>query len=79
MGAENGDSHLPHPAGNPSVDAAQYTVGLLGCMCTLLAHVQSLQVFLHGTALNEFFSQSPLIPGIALTQVQHLELDLVIL
>jgi len=36
-----GQNHLPRPAGHASLDAAQDTVGLLGCKLTLmLAHVQ---------------------------------------
>lgn len=57
------------PCCHPSVDAAQDTVGLLGCKCTLLAHVQLFthqdpQVLFHRSALKEFFSQSVLISGI---------------
>ncbi|KAK4810857.1 hypothetical protein QYF61_008829 [Mycteria americana] len=37
-------NHLPRPAGHASFDAAQDTVGLLGCERTLLAHVQ---LFIH--------------------------------
>jgi len=32
--------HLPHPAGHTVFDAAQDTVGFLGCKSRLLAHVQ---------------------------------------
>ena len=39
-----GDNHLPLPAGRSSLNAAQDTVGLLGCKCTLLAYVQ---LFVH--------------------------------
>ncbi|KAK4827388.1 hypothetical protein QYF61_017793 [Mycteria americana] len=35
-----GQNHLPRSAGHASFDAAQDTVGLLGCECTLLAHVR---------------------------------------
>jgi len=35
-----GDHHFPCPAGHPSFDAAQDTVGLSGCKRTLLAHVK---------------------------------------
>jgi len=34
------DNPLPLPADHPSVDAAQNTVGFLGCKSTLLAHAQ---------------------------------------
>lgn len=71
-----------HPAGHPSFEAAQVTTGHLGCKRTLLSHVQLLiqqdsQVLLWRTVLSEFFSQSELKSGIALTQVQHLARGLV--
>ena len=61
------------PAGHPSSDAAQDTVNILSCKCTLLAHVQLFvhqdpHVLLHRAAPGEF-SQSELISGVALTQV----------
>ncbi|KAK4810611.1 hypothetical protein QYF61_007348 [Mycteria americana] len=75
-------NHLPRPAGHTSFDAAQDTVGFLGCECTLLAHVQLFihqypQVLLCRAALNPFIAQAVLIPGVALTQVQDLALGLV--
>jgi len=39
-----GHSHVPHPAGHTSLDAAQDTVGFLGYKRTLLAHVELLTV-----------------------------------
>jgi len=36
---QRGTIPLPLPAGHPSFDVTQDTVGLLGCNCTLLAHV----------------------------------------
>jgi len=33
-------NHLPLPAGHAFLDAAQDTVGLLGCKCTLRGHVE---------------------------------------
>ena len=71
------DNHLPHPAGHLSPDAAQDTVGLLGCKCILLVHEQIFvhqnpQVLFVRATLNEF-AQTTLISGIALTQLQHLE------
>ncbi|KAK4829013.1 hypothetical protein QYF61_001769 [Mycteria americana] len=73
-GAER-QNHIPRPAGHTSFDAAQDMVGLLGCECTLSAHVQLFihqypQVLLCRAALNPFISQPLLIPGIAPTQVQ---------
>ncbi|KAJ7411316.1 hypothetical protein WISP_103196 [Willisornis vidua] len=61
---------------------AQDAIGFLGCKHMLLAHVQlfiheNVQVLLSRAALNEFLSQSVLVPGIALTQLQHLALELV--
>ena len=81
QGQSEGDHNLPFPAGHPSFDSAEDTVGLLSCKCALLVHVQlfihqDLQVLLHRVALNVFFSQSVLISGISPTQVQHLELGL---
>ena len=35
-----GDNHLPLPAGHPFFNAAQNTVGFLGCKHTQLAHAQ---------------------------------------
>ncbi|KAK4830883.1 hypothetical protein QYF61_013812 [Mycteria americana] len=77
-----GQNHLPRPAGHASFDAAQDTVGLLGCKRTLLAHVQLSihqypQVPLPRAALNHIIPQPVLILGIALTQVQDLALGLV--
>ncbi|KAK4828118.1 hypothetical protein QYF61_023916 [Mycteria americana] len=77
-----GQNHLPQPAGHASFDAAQDTVGLLGCESTLLAHIQLFihqypQVLLHRDALKPFISQPVLILGVALTQVQDLALGLV--
>ena len=47
---------------DPSLDATQDTVGLLGCMCTLLAHVESfinqhLQILVLRSALKPFSTQ----------------------
>ena len=35
----SGHKHLPQAAGHAAFDVAQDMVGLLGCECTLLAHV----------------------------------------
>ncbi|KAK4820817.1 hypothetical protein QYF61_007211 [Mycteria americana] len=66
-------NHLPRPAGHASVDAAQDSVGLLGCERTLLAHVQ---LFVHQypqglfrrAALDYIIPQPVLKLRIALTQ-----------
>ncbi|KAK4829697.1 hypothetical protein QYF61_006072 [Mycteria americana] len=77
-----GQNHLPQPAGHASLDAAQDTVGLLGCECSLVAHGQLFihqypHILLCTAALNPFIPQPVLIPGVALTQVQGLALGLV--
>ncbi|KAK4814100.1 hypothetical protein QYF61_008195 [Mycteria americana] len=69
-----GQNHLPRPAGHASFDAAQDTVGLLGCERTLLAHVQLFvhqypQVLFRRAALNHIIPQPELKPRIAPTQV----------
>ncbi|KAK4829553.1 hypothetical protein QYF61_005222 [Mycteria americana] len=66
-GAE-GQNHLPPPAGHAAFDAAQDTVGLLGCKHTLSVHVQ---LFIHQ------YPQPVLKPRIALTQVQDPAVGLV--
>lgn len=73
------DHFLPFPAGHPSSDAPLHTVGLLSHRHTLLAHVQFFihhnpQVFLCRAALDEFFSQSVHISGIAQSQRNTLHL-----
>ncbi|KAK4833081.1 hypothetical protein QYF61_027743 [Mycteria americana] len=67
-------NHIPGPAGHASFDAAQHTVGILGCKHTLPAHVQ---LFVHQAALNPFIPQPLLKLRIALTQVQDPALGLV--
>ncbi|KAK4832292.1 hypothetical protein QYF61_021691 [Mycteria americana] len=63
-------------------DVTLDTIGLLGCKCTLMAHLQFFilqypQVLLLGTALNPFIPQPILILGVAPTQVHDLVLGLV--
>ncbi|KAK4825246.1 hypothetical protein QYF61_025645, partial [Mycteria americana] len=77
-----GQNPLIQPAGHTPFDAAQDTVGLLGCERTLLAHVhlfihQYPQVLLRRAALSPFIPQPVLILGVAPTQVQDLALGLV--
>ncbi|KAK4827196.1 hypothetical protein QYF61_015224 [Mycteria americana] len=77
-----GWNHFPRPAGHASFDAAQDTVGLLGCECTLLAPVQLFvhqypQVLFHRAALNHIIPQPVLELRIAPTQVQDPTLGLV--
>ncbi|KAK4805639.1 hypothetical protein QYF61_022397 [Mycteria americana] len=76
-----GQNHHPQPAGHGSFDAAQETVGFLGCERILPAHVQ---LFMHQypkvlcrAALNPFIPQPVLILEVVLTQVQDLALGLV--
>ncbi|GAB0206720.1 mitochondrial enolase superfamily member 1 [Grus japonensis] len=78
-----GQDHLPRPAGHSSVfDAAQDTVGFLGCKHTLLTHVELLinqypQVLLLRAAFNPFSTQPIVVLGNAPTHVQDLALGLV--
>ncbi|KAK4827563.1 hypothetical protein QYF61_019187 [Mycteria americana] len=77
-----GQNHLPQPAGHASFDAAQDTVGFLGCKCTLPGHVELLinqhpHVLLLRAALNPFSAQPVFVLGIALTHVQDLALGFV--
>jgi len=39
-----GRNHFPQPVGHAAFDAAQDTVGLLGCKCMLSAHAQLLRL-----------------------------------
>ncbi|KAK4826403.1 hypothetical protein QYF61_008690 [Mycteria americana] len=71
-----GQNHLPRPAGHTSFDAAQDTVGLLGCEYTLPAHVQ---LFIHPypkATLKPFIPQPVLIPGVVLTHGRTLHMAL---
>ena len=65
-----GQNPLPRPAGHSSLDAAQDTVGFLGCECTLSAHAQlfihqHLQVLLLRAALEPLSAQPVLVFGIS--------------
>ena len=78
-----GQNHLPWPAGHASLDAAQDTVYFLGCMSTLLAHVELLlhqypQVLLLRAALQPLSAQPVLVFGVALTNVQDPAFGLVV-
>ncbi|KAK4831745.1 hypothetical protein QYF61_018943 [Mycteria americana] len=80
-GAE-GQNHVPRPAGHTSFEAAQDTIGFLGCEHTSPALTQFfihqyLQVLLRRAALNPLIAQPVSMVGIALTQVQNLALGLV--
>ncbi|KAK4815138.1 hypothetical protein QYF61_017579 [Mycteria americana] len=73
-----GQDHLPRPAGHAAFDAAQGTVGLLGCKHTLPPHVQFFihqypQVLFRRAALDHIIPQPVLKPRIAPTQLRHME------
>jgi len=77
-----GQNPLPRPAGHAAFDAAQDAVGLMGCLQTMVAHVQLFihqypQVLLGKAALNPIIPQPVLILGVALTQVQDFALGIV--
>ncbi|KAK4812272.1 LOW QUALITY PROTEIN: hypothetical protein QYF61_012947, partial [Mycteria americana] len=66
-------NRLPRPAAHAAFDAAQDTVGLLGCERTLSAHVQLFvhqypEVLFCRAALDHIIRQPVLIPGLAPTQ-----------
>ncbi|KAK4830572.1 hypothetical protein QYF61_011750 [Mycteria americana] len=74
-----GENHFPQPADHASFDAAQDTVGFLGCKCTLPAHVELLinqqpQVILLTAALNPFSAQPVFVLGTSPTHVPDLAL-----
>lgn len=58
--AEEKEKHLSRPAGHTAFDAGQDVVGLLGCKCTLLAHVQHLMSSFSPTGISKSFSAGPL-------------------
>jgi len=70
-GRVEGEDRLPLSDGPPSLDAAQDTLGFLGCKRTLLAHIELLvhqnpQVLCRAE-LREFFSWSALVSSKALS------------
>ena len=72
-----GQNFLLQPAGHAAFDAAQDTVGSLGCEGTLLAHVQLPihqypQVLFSRAVLNPFILQFVLLMGVASSQLQDL-------
>jgi len=80
-GAE-GQNPLPRPAGHAAGDAAQGTVGLLGCEHTLLGRVELLmnqqpQVLLGRGTLGPLSAYPVFMLGISLTHVQDLAIVLV--
>lgn len=80
-GRAEGQNPFSSPADHIALDVALEITGLQGCKCALLGHVQPfiqqhVQV-LGRTALDPFIFQALLIPGVALSQAQHLALGLV--
>ena len=80
-GAE-GQNPLLRPAGHASFDAAQDTIGFLGCERTLLGHVELLinqhpQVRVLRAALNPFSAQPVFVLGIVPIHVQDVAFGLV--
>jgi len=65
-----GQNHLPQSSGHASLDAAQDTVGFLGCKSTLPTHVEFLihqypQVLLLRADLEPLSAQPVLVFGIS--------------
>lgn len=78
-GGGGGKNPLSWPAGHTAGDAAQDAVGILGCQCTLLGHIQFFihPVLLLRVALNPFIPRPLWALGVALTQVQDYVLGLI--
>ncbi|KAK4812342.1 hypothetical protein QYF61_017119 [Mycteria americana] len=77
-----GDDHFPSPAGHAIFDTSQDAIGFLGCLGTLLAHIQAAvnqhpQVLLCQAAFQPLFPTPVALHGVAVAQVQDLALGLV--
>ncbi|KAK4826479.1 hypothetical protein QYF61_009475 [Mycteria americana] len=77
-----GDNHFPSPAGHTVSDTSQDAIGFLGCLGTLLAHIQLAvnqhsQVLFHWAAFQPLFPKPVALHGVAVAQVQDLALGLV--
>ncbi|KAK4811654.1 hypothetical protein QYF61_022747 [Mycteria americana] len=77
-----GDDHFPSPAGHAIFDTSQDTIGFLGHLGTLLAHIQAAvnqhpQVLLCLAAFQPLFPKPVALHGVAVAQVQDLALGLV--
>jgi len=77
-----GHDHLPPPAGHIIPDISQDTVGLLGHLGTLLAHVQLAvdqhpKVLFCQTALQPLLPKPVVLHGVVVTEVQELAFGLV--
>jgi len=75
LSGDKGQDHLPCSAGQAFLNAAQDTVGFLGCEGTLLAPVQLVihhypQILFIRAVLHPYIPQLVLIAGVAMTQVQ---------
>ncbi|KAK4821667.1 hypothetical protein QYF61_027135 [Mycteria americana] len=77
-----GHNHFPSPAGHAIFDTSQDAIGFLGCLGTLLAHIQAAvnqysQVLLCWAAFQPLFPKPVALHGVAVAQVQDLALGLV--
>ncbi|KAK4825779.1 hypothetical protein QYF61_002342 [Mycteria americana] len=77
-----GHNHFPSPAGHTISDTSQDAIGLLGCLGTLLPHVQAAvnqhsQVLFCWAAFQPLFPKPVALHGVAVTQVQDLARGLV--
>jgi len=72
-----GQNHLPRPAGHTAFDAAQDTVGFLGCEHAFAAHIQPMSTSKSFLAGPLSIPSSPSLYWISSTHVQDLTLDLV--
>ncbi|KAK4829830.1 hypothetical protein QYF61_006840 [Mycteria americana] len=77
-----GHDHFPTPAGHRIPDTSQDAIGFLGCLGTLLAHIQVAvnqhpEVLLCQAAFQPLFPKPVALHGVAVAQVQDLALGLV--
>ncbi|KAK4814463.1 hypothetical protein QYF61_018981, partial [Mycteria americana] len=77
-----GHDHFPSPAGHAIFDTSQDAIGFLGCLGTLLAHIQAAvnkhpQVLFRQAAFQSLFPKPVALHGVAVAQVQDLALGLV--
>ncbi|KAK4832282.1 hypothetical protein QYF61_021681 [Mycteria americana] len=77
-----GNDHFPTPAGHAIFDTSQDAIGFLGCLGTLLAHIQVAvnqhpQVLLCQAAFQPLFPKPVALRRVAVAQVQDVALGLV--
>ncbi|KAK4818648.1 hypothetical protein QYF61_016619, partial [Mycteria americana] len=77
-----GHDHIPSPAGHAIFHTSQDAIGFLGCLGTLLAHIQAAvnqhpQVLFCLAAFQPLFPKPVALHGVAVAQVQDLALGLV--